>query len=168
MQRSSSPVCLYSGSSTTCELYHSDYKGITAKVFSLPSVLCRLLNICFVTRAASEALSNNTPVFPLVNCKVNALNLQEIFFQGETNLFLNRAVLKVYSSQHWRSIDSSGLRALRVETVVREKNLHFWGGGGEPRVTWLFPSTDVTRAVEKKSSEIQAEVWKLIISELCT
>lgn len=67
----------------------SDYKGIIAKVFSLPSVLCSSLNICFVIKVASEALSNKTLVFPLVNCKVNALNLQEVFFQGETNLFLN-------------------------------------------------------------------------------
>lgn len=51
--------------------------------FSLPSVLCSLLNICFVIWVASEAMSNNIPVFSLVNCKVNALNLQEIFFQEE-------------------------------------------------------------------------------------
>lgn len=64
----------------------SDYKGIIAKVFSLPSVLCSLLNICFVIRVALEALSNKTPVFPLVNCKVNALNLQEIFFSREKQI----------------------------------------------------------------------------------
>lgn len=86
MPHSSSPVFLYLSSSTDCELYQSAYKGIIAKVFSLPSVLCSLLNICFVIRVASEALSNKTPVFPLVNCKVNALNLQEIFFQEENKV----------------------------------------------------------------------------------
>lgn len=129
----------------------TDYKRIIAKVFSSPSELCSLLNICFVIRVVSEALSNKTPGFPLVNCQVNALDLQEIFFQGETNLVLNWAVLNVYSSQHWRSIDYSVLCALRAEmvaTVVRKK-LHFCRGQKTPELSSHFQA-EISLGWQKK------------------
>lgn len=101
-------------------------------------------------------MSNKTPVFPLVNCKVNALNLQEIFLQEEKNLGLNRVVLKVYSSQLRRSIDTSVLCALRAEmlaTDVRKKSHFCRGGKKTSRVKQQFPSMFITRLVEEKKSK---------------